>query len=630
MKYISLDVETNSLDYWETELVSWAVTHDDYVNDCGLVEHPENDETHRESLERLQRTNNESDCIVGANFKFDYQILKRYGIDFKDVFIIDVIIIEYLLSMQSKKGISLEGLAGQYLGDSKEDIDFKEFRADEYPADMLLKYNTKDTELTLDIFNKQIETVRFKNVFGERFGEKFGEECDYSLLRLYSALTRMLGDIELEGCKIDTNSLVSFRGQYEELIKDYENRINQLFEFPININSPVQLSAALFGGSFKDDGVETVQKTLKSGEVKEYTRKCKVDKSMQGLGFKPSLTTNSGEPSTSEEALKMLKTKTKKQILFKELFFKYKKASTVYNKYLTKYEKFITKDNKLYSNFNMVNTYTGRLSSSNPNVQQIPRNSDGINLRDLFISRYPNGYILELDFKQLEWRVAATLCGDETMIREINEGVDAHKANAALAFNIKESEVTPEQRQSAKTVSFGLIYGQTAYGMANYRPDIPVDDEREAQLIIDKVYEKYPKLAKWHSSLVAKVTNSYKLTIPSGRILYFPNPDKVTNIKNYPVQAFSFDIAYFLFACLYFKLSKVVDPAKYATFNTVHDCMLFDCKDYETAKKITSFSLDFIKNNAYTYVYKFFNYELKVPLELEAEVGKTWGSVEEI
>lgn len=620
MKILSIDVETNGIEYWKTSLVSYAVVLGDEkgnitVKEAVLVEHPEAELTIREALDKLQKLIKKTDIIVGANFKFDYNILSRYNIEFYNIPIHDILYIEYLYSMQTKKHISLNDLAHQYLNKSKDDINFTDMQAGDYPADVLLKYNLTDTLLTYEIYLKQIASDDFQTY--------------NKLIRLGTGLIRLLSEIELNGCVIDVAKLQQLKIDYETTIRDYEEKITELLEYPVNINSSQQLSAALYGGSFLEDGVEEIQKTLKSGQVKTYQRKCKVERRLKGLGFKPTLTTPNGEPSTSEDAIKTLKCRTLKQKKFKELYLNYKKLMTIYIKYLDKYEAYI-EDRKIHSNFMTTATHTGRLSSSKPNIQQIPRETEGINIRDLFISRYPDGYILELDFKQLEWRIAAALCGDETMIQEIIEGKDAHRENAALAFNISPEDVTPEQRQIAKAVSFGLIYGQTAYGMAHYRPDIPVDTVEEAQAIINKVYGKYPKLAKWHSKLIATATNYKSVSVPSGRRFYFASPDAATNIKNYPVQGFSFDIAYFLFSLLADKYKTIVPKDKYAIFNTVHDCLVIDCYDKNIVEKIVKFSLDFIEEKSYYYIKKFFGdiQISEVPLSLEAEYGKSWGKLE--
>jgi len=625
-KYLVLDVETDGLDCHNDSLVSiafYSSGKDKFIP----IYHPENSRLPIECIEEIKKTLDKADIIVGHNIKFDLKFLQANKIDnwaFKNIW--DTGIAEYILSGQEKKFPKLADLIKEY-SDTQEKIDLElsdDIKASEYSLNVLKEYNIQDVKITDIIFKKQLQKAKQLNLV--------------NLIFICSNFTKVLADIEYNGLKIDKELLFcttdSLKLEIENIERELKNFIPESEYLDFNLNSNEHLSCILFGGVYKYKWqCELSIRQLKSGEIKIKPRNGEIPIHIQGLGFstKHSEQTKNGYWSVSDEVIKKLKGRSKLQKDFIEKYKRYRKLQTLYEKFYTKYQDAISEDGYIYPNFNQTSTNTGRLSCSSPNVQQLPRadeNLEEYQFKKLFISRYPDGYILDVDLSQLEWRVCAYLCQDPTMIQEIKEGVDAHKSNASLAFNIPLENVSKEQRQIAKMVSFGLIYGQTAFGLAK-RSDIPIDTEEEAQKIIDTVYFKYPQLKLWHDRLYLQAMKSKKILSPSGRYFRFINPDnELTKIKNYPVQSFATaDIAPLIFWKVWEYLKK--KGYEFKIINTVHDCMVFDCKDLQTAKEISKITLDFFRK-AHILIDKYFGIKFNVSLDGKAEAGKNWNDIKEV
>lgn len=596
---IALDIETSGVDWLNDSIVSISF-YCNGKNKFLLLYHNDNLMPNELGFkQKVQAIIDKSDLVIMHNAQFDMLFLKKLGVSFDNVNIYDTMIGEYILTAQEAKFAKLDELSQKYLNDVKIEVDIA--NAEEIPVELLEQYNNKDTELTFKVYQKQIAQMNSKM---------------YKLVLLHSNFSKVLVDISYNGFKIDVAKLNKLKEDTKNKISKLESEMMELLERNINLNSSPQLSAALFGGSFEEDGFETVIKHYKKGD-KEVRRKTRVSVELEGLGFS---TRNipqckAGHYSTSIEVIKKLKPKTKKQRDFLDKYLEYNELNSLYEKYLDKYSKYITDDGFVHAHFNQCSTNTGRLSCSNPNIQQIPRTEE---VKSIFISRWDNGYIVDVDLKQLEWRICAFLCQDDTMISEIENGVDAHISNASLAFDVPEEEVTKELRQIAKAVSFGLIYGQTFKGMAK-RFEMP---EEEAKKIIDTIYTKYPKLKQWHDELYFKAVNTKKVIIPSGRYFKFLLADKeITKIKNYPVQAFSCgDIVPLMIYKIWLKL-KHRDDVK--IINTVHDCLVLDCKDENVAKEIADFVVNMFRLSP-KIIGKFFGVNFNVKIDADKKINKSW------
>ena len=614
-----VDLETTGLNHKTDRIVSIAFTHPSGKTISYPVNHPESDITEREAFDKTQHIISRSNLLIGHNIKFDLLFLKEWGIDFTHCNLYDTQIGEYLLSHQLLSRVSLKDLAEKYDTSRKIDgFDFSVKRADEYPLKPLLEYNEGDTKATCEIYLKQWPKL-----------VKAGLD---KVMKVTCNFTKVLVDIECDGIHVNGDQLRLLKDDTALQLSEMQSKLVSMFEYPININSSQQLSSALFGGKFKVDSTEKVRIKRKTWPIYMWKeRKCKGEISLEGMGFgtsKLKKNANGYYPTDSDTILK-LKGRSKKQKEFLSLYRLYNKLNTLYVKYLTKYDEHIY-NGFIHASFQQCVTKTGRLSCISPNIQQVPRTEDGLpNIKDLFTSRWAKGVLLEVDFSQLEWRIAADLCNDRSMQEEIIKGIDAHKVNASLAFNIPPEQVTKQERQIAKMVSFGVIYGQTAWGMANNRADIPVETEEDAQTIIDTIYNKYPGLKIWHHKQLALAKAKGVLISPSGRIYNFKGDRyKQTNIKNYPVQGFATaDIAPAVFYECYKRL--LTSGLDYRIINTVHDCLMFDCRDEGTALRVNDIvSATFKDTNRICK--EVFGYNLKVPIDSESEMGYSWGQMREI
>jgi len=612
MRALALDIETTGLDFTEDCIVSMSFYYKGR-NRFIPLHHP--DTTHMSEkgfVEEVQGIIDRTDLLIVHNAQFEYMFLKKIGVNLDNVDFFDTMYAEYLLTKQQATFPKLETLAIKYTDTEKMDIGLGEIPANEQDLDVLEEYNNKDTEVTYKIYEKQIEQMSVKM---------------YNLCIQHSNFSKVLGSMAYNGFKIDKEGLLSLNERIRNEIEIAKNELLSYLERHINLKSPRQLSAALFGGTFQEDGHETVIKHYKKGD-KEVTRKCKVDVNLKGLGFstKGLSKTKEGHYSVSDDVITQLKGASNKQKEFVQKYKAYNKLKTLYDKYLDKYEAFMKDTGLIHASFNQTVTETGRISSSKPNIQQVPRPDDVCNVKELFISRYEGGYLVDADFSQLEWRVCAYLCQDPVMIEEIKNGIDAHKANASAAFSIPENEVSKEQRQAAKAVSFGLIYGQTSYGMS-LRPDIPVNNERDAQKIIDSVYNKYKKLKEFHNKCYMAATNKKEVEIPSGRKYYYPFADKMqSKIKNYPVQGFA--TADIVPLMLIKAWNKLKDVEGVCLVNTVHDCIVVDCKDRNLAERTAKWLYKLFVNTD-KFVNQAYGIGFNVPLTSEIEIGKNWGSMED-
>ncbi len=618
MRYIVLDVETDGLDPREDALVSVGLVSKD-KSVFLTVYHPQRTSLPGVNLQKLQEIIDKNDLLVGHNIKFDLKFLQHYKIDFVNKNIWDTGIAEYLITAQTTKRVALKDLAVKYSPLRKITLNVANIKSSEYDIQVLEEYNIRDCQVTQDIFLKQWEIAKQLNLT--------------NLILVCSNFSKTLADIEYNGAKIDTELLDKMNTNLQKEIDSIEQKMKELTGYDwINFNSSEQLSAVLFGGTIEVEGYSLSYNTLKSGALKMRKKKSKTPVVVEGLGFstKFSQRTKDGYWSVADSVIKQLKGRSNKQKEFISLYTRWRKLQTILEKYTTKYQDAI-KNGYVYPSFNQTYTSTGRLSCSKPNVQQIPRADENIeeyNIKDLFISRFDNGVILDVDFSQLEWRVCAFLCQDATMIEEILKGVDAHKQNASIAFNVPESEVTKQLRQIAKMVSFGLIYGQTARGLAQ-RTDIPVDTPEDAQKIIDAVYGKYKNLKKWHDVLFVEALNKKRLISPSGRRFIFDDAaNQITQIKNYPVQSLATaDIVPLILGLAWQEIKNKGLNA--VPINTVHDCIVYDCDNKDTAVQVANIVQGYIRN-AKEYLKKYLDLDFNVPLDSEAEIGKRWGKITQL
>lgn len=390
-------------------------------------------------------------------------------------------------------------------------------------------------------------------------------------------LAKVLFDMEENGFKIDENMLNDLAKLYSEELEETTQKIYQEAGQEFNIKSPKQIAEILFD---------------KLGLSDENNKKHKTDIDVLTLlaGTHPIV----------------------------PLIIRYRKIQKLYNTYIEVYQKLVReKGNIIHTIFNQTLTATGRLSSSEPNLQNIPvRDEEGKNLRKLFISRFPNGKIVSADYNQIELRLLANITGDEHMIETYNNGGDIHASTAAKIFNIKVEDVTKQERQMAKAVNFGIVYGISAYGLSN---QIGVS-QAQAKDFINKYFQEFPRVKQYmDNAVIFARTNGYSRTM-YGRIRKIPeinSPIYTTRgfgervAMNSPIQGSASDIIKLAMIKVYKEMKKHNLQSKLIL--QIHDELIVDTKEdeFEIVEKILK---DCMENIA----------KLKIPLIVDIESGKTW------
>ncbi len=384
-----------------------------------------------------------SKTLIGQNIKYDFQILKNYGIEIKNK-LWDTMIAHFLFMPEMRHNMNV--LAETYLDYSpisieeligKKGKDQLSMRS--VPVEQIKDYAAEDADVTL----------KLKHVFEPKLKETATEKLFHEV---EVPLIEALSDMEREGINLDVNALKEFSAQLQEDITRVDKEIQELAGTKFNISSPKQVGEILF----------------------EYLKI--VDKPKK---------TKTGQYATGEDVLSKLE--GKHPIISKIL--DYRELVKLKSTYVDSLPLMVNeKTNRVHTTFNQVVAVTGRLSSDNPNLQNIPiRTERGRQIRKAFIPRDENHILLSADYSQIELRIVASISKDPNMCEAFNSGKDIHTATAAKVYGIDESEVTKEMRYKAKSVNFGIIYGQGAFGLAD-NLNIP---RAEAKQLIDNYFAQY-------------------------------------------------------------------------------------------------------------------------------------------
>ena len=493
-------------------------------------------------------------------------------------------------------------------------------------------------------------------------------------IRLTNQLAVHLARIYQRGFKVDMKALDQVRVEFEtekrELESLLEDQVHKLMgDRPINLNSPEQLSWIIYSRKVNDkptwsyayeervtntqhldnvrklttklykqkaercyecSGTGQIRKIRKNGTPHKNTNKCPVC-SASGFLYKDSkevagLKFNAPDPkwvsangfSTSKDNLVYLEGVARSRgMRDAELFLQRVRRLSALDTYLSSFVEGIAthvkQDGKLHVRLLQHRTGTGRLSGADPNMQNMPRGNT-FPVKKVFVSRWSSGKILEADFAQLEFRVAAFLSQDKTAIEEVKTGFDVHSYTA----NIITHAGQPTSRQEAKAHTFAPLFGASGYGRSS----------AEAAYY-QQFIKKYSGIAEWHQSLKKEVLDTTKIATPSGREFSFPNVEQnqygnisyFTQIKNYPVQSFA--TADIVPVCLmYIDKMLVANRLKSCVVNTVHDSIVIDVHPDEEEvilriiKRTNEVLVDIIN--------KKWNIDFNVPLLLEAKIGKNW------
>ena len=472
-KILSLDTETTSTSAIDAELVglSFSVAeHEAYY-----VAVPSNQDEAQAMVNIFKPLYENEDIVkVGQNIKYDYMVLRRYGIDLQGP-MFDTMLAHYIVQPELRhnmdymaetllnyKTIHIDELIGQKGKNQKSMRDLS-------PAE-ICDYAAEDADITLQL----------KNVLEPQLKEVGGERLFYDI---EMPLVKVLADMELNGVCLDTESLSETRRVFTERMQAYERHAYELAGEEFNISSPKQVGDILF------EKMKIIDKPKK---------------------------TKTGQYVTSEEVLMQLKDRAP----IVEDILNYRGMKKLLSTYVEALPKLINpRTGHIHTSFNQAVTATGRLSSSDPNLQNIPvRDDDGKEIRKCFIPEAGCRFF-SADYSQIELRIMAHLSGDENMIEAFREGFDIHRATAAKIWKENIDDVTDEQRKKAKQANFGIIYGITTYGLAQ-RMGI---DNAEARQLIDDYFRTFPKVQAYMEAAKEQAREKGYAETMFGRRRYLPD-----------------------------------------------------------------------------------------------------------
>ena len=510
---------------------------------------------------------------IAQNLKFDRSMLLQYDIDVRQPWF-DTMVAHYLIAPEMNHGMDF--LAERYLKYkpiSIESIIGKKGRnqlsMDQIDPKEVLNYAAEDADITLQlyqIFKKDID----KN-----------EKLNILYYQLESPLIEVLGDMEMAGIKLDIDALKTLS---EELTIDLKAVTAKIFEYSgveFNIDSPKQLGPILF-------------ETLK---ISENPRK-----------------TKTGQYATGEDVLSKLRSK---HLIVPELL-EYRQLKKLKSTYVDALPKLVNPmDGRIHTTFMQTVAATGRLSSNNPNLQNIPiRTKRGREIRKAFIPENDNYRILSADYSQIELRIIASLSGDKNMIEAFIAGEDIHASTASKVFGVALLEVSREMRSQAKAVNFGIIYGQSAFGLSQN-----LDIKRgEAKELIDNYFAQYPGIKTYMDQSIVKARENGFVETIMGRRRYLPDITSANvvvrgfaerNAINAPIQGSAADIIKQAMVDIQVEMKN--KKLKSKMLLQVHDELVFDLfENEESTLRLL------VKQKMETAV------KLSVPLTIEMEVAENW------
>lgn len=567
---LSLDTENTSTSPVDAELVGLSFAVEE--NKAYYVAIPANRE------EALQYVNifkplyeNTETLKVGQNIKYDYEVLRNYGVDIQGP-MFDTMLAHYVLqpelhhnmdfmaeTLLHYRTVHIEELIGPKGKHQKNmrDLDPKE----------VYEYAAEDADVTL----------KLKNVLEPMLKEKGMERLFWDI---EMPLVKVLADMELNGVCLDTDSLKETERIFKERMARYEQHAYELAGETFNISSPKQVGDILFGK------MQLVDKPKK---------------------------TRTGQYVTSEEVLLQLRDKAP----IVDDILNYRGLKKLLGTYVEALPLLINKrTGHIHTSFNQAVTATGRLSSSDPNLQNIPvRDDDGKEIRKCFVPE-PGCIFFSADYSQIELRIMAHLSGDENMIEAFREGLDIHRATAAKIWKEPLDEVTDAQRKKAKQANFGIIYGITAFGLAQ-RMGIP---NGEARQLIQDYFATFPKVHAFMESAIATAREKKYAETMFGRRRYLPDIDSKNgtvrgfaerNAINAPIQGSEADIIKIAMIRIWRRFKK--EGIRSKMILQVHDELNFSVYP-EEKEKVENIVLTEMQNAC----------QLSVPLIADAGWGKNW------
>lgn len=565
------DTETTSLNTLNAELVGFSFSvkeHEAYyvpINESKLL-----------ALEQINLFKSlfedETKTLIGQNIKYDYQVLKNYGIDIKNK-LFDTMVAHFLIMPDMRHNMDL--LAQTYLNYSpvsistligKKGSDQLSMRS--VDINLIKDYAAEDADITLQLKNNFVPKLIENEL------EKLFNEVELPLIKV-------LANIEREGINIDVPALKEFSVQLQNDIAIVEAEIQSFAGTKFNVSSPKQVGEILF----------------------EYLKI--IDKPKK---------TKTGQYATGEDVLSKLE--SLHPIVAKIL--DYRELVKLKNTYVDTLPELVNKTTgRIHTSFNQVVAVTGRLSSDNPNLQNIPiRTEKGRQIRKAFIPRDENHILLSADYSQIELRIVASISGDTNMCEAFRLKKDIHTATAAKVFGVNENEVTKEMRYKSKSVNFGIIYGQGAFGLAS-NLNIP---RKEAQELINNYFKEYGAIKNYMDDTIefARENGFVKTLLGRKRWLSDINSNNATvrnyaerNAINAPIQGSAADMIKMAMINIYNELKN--NNFKTKMLLQVHDELVFDV--YKPELEIVKPIIEKLMREALP---------LNVPVEVGIGVGLNW------
>ena len=574
-KSFVFDLETNSLDYMSAEIVGLAFLLDkqsyylpvahDYLNA------PE--QLSRNSVIQSLKPILESQVIgkIGQNLKYDAHILANIGIDLNGI-VDDTMVKSYCLNSVATRH-NMDDLSEYYLGhktihyadvagSGKKQLTFNQVNLED-----ALPYACEDVIVTSEL-NKILESKLQKHP---------------KLMTLYQTLelplVKTMLKLERNGALVDEISLFNQQTQIKSEMQQIQTQAFEIAGDEFNLESPKQIQQILF--------------------------------SKEGLGLEPKRKTAKGQPSTNEEALKLL------EHPLVDLIMSYRTLTKLNSTYLEALPKQINRQTgRLHTSYHQAVTATGRLSSSKPNFQNIPiRTEQGAQIRSAFVSGKGN-VIMAADYSQIELRIMAHISEDKNLIEAFRNNVDVHRSTASQVFDTELTKVTKDQRRKAKAINFGLIYGMSAFGLAKQ-----IDVSRtEAKQYIDGYFENYPGVLKFMDETKEKAKSQGFVETILGRRLYLPQINAKNKMLqqhalrtaiNAPMQGSSADIIKKAMLDIQAWIDREDNSIK--MIMQVHDELVFEVpaeKSKEYAENLRSLMAEALK--------------LSIPLVVDVGIGSNW------
>lgn len=571
-KSVCFDTETTGIDPLTAELVgmsfSWEKGKGFYVP------FPENQDEAQTLVDKfIPFFESENIEKVGQNLKYDIKVLAKYHVKIRGK-LFDTMIAHYLINPDMRHNMDI--LSETYLNYSPQSIEVligkkgknqKTMR--EVPVEDAKEYAVEDADITLQLkehFGPVLESTFTKQLFDE----------------IEIPLVPVLADMEMEGINLDIDFLKSLSKELTSDIQKLESKIYEIAGEKFNLASPKQLGEILFD-------------KLKIGGAKQKK-------------------TKTGQYATGEDILSYLALTSP----FVQDILDWRQLVKLQNTYVEALPiQVSTKTGRVHTDYMQTVAATGRLSSNNPNLQNIPiRTERGRQIRKAFIARDENYTLISADYSQIELRIIAALSGEENMIKSFQNKEDIHKSTASKVFNVPLEEVTREQRSHAKTVNFGIIYGVSAFGLSNQTSL----SRAESKDLIDAYYQTYPRLKAYIQEQIESARELGYVQTISGRRRYLKDINSQNaivrggaerNAVNAPIQGSAADIIKIAMINIHQRLTS--EDWKSKMLLQVHDELVFDVHNSELER--IQLMIKHEMENAFV---------LSVPLEVEIGIGKDW------